>query len=196
MRLEEALYLGCLYTDYLLICGAVISPGLLFGLGLLSTDRWGQTIPKWPPPEEQMPMNIPKIFAFNVFPHSKPVTPCFPRRSSKNCSQVQPIFPWSLCFTLGPSAHENLHVPFKNGVSISPSHVEFLCTSPRAFNARCSSSSFSQCQIPRHGNIIWAQNSHSCRCVSVIQLLSSLWASGPASMVLLISHNHPSYLLM
>ena len=76
MRLEEALYLGCLYTDCLLIGGAVIPPGLLFGLGLLSTDRWGQTIPKWPPPEEQMPMNIPKIFAFNVFPHSKPVTPC------------------------------------------------------------------------------------------------------------------------
>ena len=41
-----------------------------------------------------------------------------------------------------------------------------------------------------------AQNSYSCRWVSVIQLLSRLWATHPAGIVLLISHNHPFYLLM
>jgi len=48
--------------------GAVISPGLLFGLGLLSADGWGQIFPKWPSLEEHMLMNIPKNFASNVLP--------------------------------------------------------------------------------------------------------------------------------
>ena len=40
--------LGSLFTDG----GAVIPPGLLFGLGLLSAGGWGQIVPKWPPPEK------------------------------------------------------------------------------------------------------------------------------------------------
>ena len=46
--------------------GAVIPSGLLFGLGYLSTDGWGQIFPKWPPLEEHRRMNIPEIFASNV----------------------------------------------------------------------------------------------------------------------------------
>ena len=46
----------------------MIPPGLLFGLGLLSTDGWGQIFPKWPPPEKYMLMNIPETFASNAVP--------------------------------------------------------------------------------------------------------------------------------
>ena len=160
--------------------GAVIPPTLLFGLGLFSPNGWGQIFPKWPPLEEQILMIIPGS------PQWATVTPCFPKRSFKNCSQVWPWFLWSLCFALGPSAHESLCVPFKNAVSISPSPVELLCASPTGF----------QCQVlwgppspnarsPGMGTWRGAQNSHSCRWVSVIQLLSSLWASHPVSMGLL-----------
>ena len=48
--------------------GALIPQGLLFGLGLLSTDGWGQIFPKWPPPEKYMLMNIPETFASNAVP--------------------------------------------------------------------------------------------------------------------------------
>ena len=94
----------------------VIPPGLWSVLWLLSTDGQGQIFPKWPALEEHTLMNIPKSFASNVLsPQQVIVTPYFPRRSSKNCSQIWPRFLWSLCFALEPSAHESLCVPFKNG---------------------------------------------------------------------------------
>ena len=107
----------------------MIPHGLLFGLGLLSTDELGQIFPKWPPPENDMLLNIPRSFQCPS-PTTSHIHPCFPRRSSKNCSQVRPRFLWRLCFALGASACESLCVPFKNGVSVSPSPVELLCTSP------------------------------------------------------------------
>ena len=58
------------------------------------------------------------------------IHPCFPSRSSKNWRQIWPRFLWRLCFALGPSACESLCVPFKNVVSISPSPMELLHTSP------------------------------------------------------------------
>ena len=58
--------------------GAVIPPGLLFGLGLLSADRWGHIFPKWPPPENGTQMDIPKSFASNVLPPQQATfTPIF-----------------------------------------------------------------------------------------------------------------------
>ena len=136
--------------------GAVIPPRLLFGLGLFSADGWGQIFPKWPLPEKRTLMDIPKSFASNALPPQQViVTSCFPRRSSKNCSQVQPRFLWSLCFALGPSARESLCVPFKNGVSLPPDLWSSCAQAPLAFNARCSRGSFSQCQIPRHGDLMW-----------------------------------------
>ena len=47
--------------------GAVIPPEL-FGLGLLSTDGWGQIFQKWPPPEKHTLINIPENFASNILP--------------------------------------------------------------------------------------------------------------------------------
>ena len=46
----------------------MIPPGLLFDLGLLSADGWGQIFQKWPPLEEQTLMIIPETFASNVLP--------------------------------------------------------------------------------------------------------------------------------
>ena len=143
-------------------------------------------------------MNIPESFASSVLPPQRATfTPCFPRRSSKNCSHVWPRFLWSLCFALGPSACESLYVLFKNWVSVSPSPVELLHTSPTGFNARCSRGSFSQCQMPRRGDLTWGSELS-------LPVGESLWisyflvcgASHPGGMALLISCNCPSYLLM
>ena len=65
VKLEVAVRLGCLLAAYLLMGVAVIPPGLLFGLDLLSADDWGQIFLKCPPLEEHRLMNIPKIFASN-----------------------------------------------------------------------------------------------------------------------------------
>ena len=46
----------------------MIPLGLLFGLGLLSADEWGQILPTWLPLGEHTLMNIPWSFAFNVLP--------------------------------------------------------------------------------------------------------------------------------
>lgn len=57
----------------------MIPLGLLFGLGLLSADGWGQIFPKWPPPEKGLLLNIHKSFASNVlFPPQATFTPVFP----------------------------------------------------------------------------------------------------------------------
>ena len=62
-----------------LLGGAVIPPGLLFAVGLLSTDVWGQIFPKCPPPEKYMLLNIPESFASNVLPSQQATfTPVFP----------------------------------------------------------------------------------------------------------------------
>ena len=141
---------GGLYAACLLRGGAVIPPGLLFALGLLSADGWGQIFPKWPPPEKCRLMNIPKSFASNTLPPQQVTfSPCFPRRSTKNYSQVQPRFLWSLCFALGPSACVSLCVPFKNGVSISPSPVELLGTSPTGLQCQMLRGLFLLVSVPQ-----------------------------------------------
>ena len=143
-------------------------------------------------------MNIPKSFASNVLPTQwAPFTPCFPKRSSENCSQVWPRFLWSLCFVLGPSAHESLCVPFKNGVSVSPSPVELLCTSPTGL----------QCQMLR-GLFLPVPDPQAWGLDVGLRTLTpvgeSLWNSyfpvlgayQLGGMGLLISCNRPSYLLI
>ena len=79
----------------------------------------------------------------------------FSQEILQSCSQIQPRFLWSLCFVLGPSAHESLCVPFKKGVSVFPNPVELLCTSPTGLQCTCSRGSFSQCQIPGRGDLTW-----------------------------------------
>ena len=75
-------------------------------------------------------LNIPESFAFNVLSSQQATfTPVFPGCPPRTAVRFDPDS-YGDCFALGPSAHESLCVPFKNGVSVSPSPVEFLCTSP------------------------------------------------------------------
>ena len=177
--------------------GSVIPPGLLFGLGLLSADGWGQSFPKWPPPEKQALRNISESFASNTLPLQWATVTLF---SQEILQELQSgptqipmealLFPgtqgtwksvcsfqeWGLCFPqpLGAPVHK----PHWPSVPATPGAL-----SPKAWS-------------PGVGIWCGAQNSHSCRWVSVTQLLSSLWASHLGVVGLLISHNHPSYLLM
>ena len=111
-------------------CGAVFPPRLLFCLRLLNLNGWGQIFSKWPALEEFMLMIIPEICVSNVLPPQwATVTPCFPRRSSKNHRQVWPRFLWSFCFALGPSAYESLCAPLKSG---APAHKPCWLSMPNA----------------------------------------------------------------
>ena len=56
------------YVSCFLMGSAVIPPGLLFGLGLLSADGCGQSFPEWPPPEKGKLLSIPESFASHVLP--------------------------------------------------------------------------------------------------------------------------------
>ena len=131
------------------------------------------------------------------FSHSEPQSPRFPRRSSKNCIQVQPIFLWSLCFTLGPSAHENLCMLFKNGVFISPNPVEHLHTSPTGLQCQMLQELF----LPVPDPHAWGFDVRLRTLTPVGESL--LYSYFPVcvlphsgSIGLLISCNHPSCLLM
>ena len=71
--------------------GDLVPPRLLFDLGLLSADEWGQIFPKWPPPEKGMLMNIPKSFASNVLsPQQATFTPVFPGGPPKTAVRSDP----------------------------------------------------------------------------------------------------------
>ena len=122
--------------------GAAIPPGLLFGLGLLGADGWGQVFPKWPSLEEQVPGIFPRALPPMSFPHNEPQS-CFPRRSSKNCSQVRPrafALPWdpvhikSVCFFQGWS----LYFSQSHGAPVHKPHWPSMPDAPGALspNAR------------------------------------------------------------
>ena len=55
--------------------GAVIQPGLLFGLGLLSADGWGKIFPKWPSIEEHCWLLFLRLLLPMSFPHNNPPSP-------------------------------------------------------------------------------------------------------------------------
>ena len=135
---------------------AVIPPGLLFGLGLLSADWCGQIFPKRPPPEKHRLMNIPKSFVSNAFPHHKPLShPFFPEcpirtavRSDQD-SYGDFAFPWDPVHVKVCARLSGMGSPF-------PPVLWSSCTqAPLVFNARCSCGFFSQCQIPRHRDLTW-----------------------------------------
>ena len=102
----------------------MISPGFVFDLGLLSADRWGRIFPKWPPLEEHMPVSTPETFASSVLPSSDPQSlPVFPGDPPRTAVRP-PQIPMESLLCLGPCGYESLCVPFKNGVSVSPSPME------------------------------------------------------------------------
>ena len=109
----------------------MIPPGLLFGMGLLSADGWGQIFPKWPPPEKGTLMNIPKSFASNALPPQQATfMPFFPKRSTRTSVRFDPdsyedfALPWDPVYVKVCMCLSRMGSPF------SPSAVELLCTSP------------------------------------------------------------------
>ena len=128
--------------------GAVIPPGLLFGLGLLSTEEWGQIFPKWPPPEKGMLMNIPESFAFNVLPSQQATfTPVFPGCPPRTAVRFDPDSYGDFALPWDP-VHVKVCVHLLRMGSPFPPVLWSSCAqAPLAFNARCSGGSFSECQI-------------------------------------------------
>ena len=136
--------------------GAVIPPGLLFGLGLFSADRSVQIFPKWSPPEKGMLLTISKSFASNVLPPQQDTfTPVFPGGPPRTAVRFDPdsygdfVFPWD-------PVHVKVCVRLLRMASPFPPVPWSSCAqAPLAFNARCSGGSFSQCQIPTCGSLMW-----------------------------------------
>ena len=91
---------------------------LLFGLGLLSPDGWGQIFTNSRGVHTDV---YSRDFASSVLPPQRnTVTPVFPGDPSRTTGRSDPDS-CSLCFALGPSAHESLCAPFKSGISEFPS---------------------------------------------------------------------------
>ena len=126
-------------------------PSLLFGLGLLSFDRWADFFPKWPLPREFSLTVIPKTFASNVFfPNNEPQSfPVFPGDPPITTGRRDPDFyvvsalPWDPvhmkpCVWL--SRVESLFPPVLRSFS-----AQFLLH----LNAKYFRGSSSQCQTPQ-----------------------------------------------
>ena len=118
---------------------AVIPFVLLFGLGLLSADGWGQIFLKWPPPEKGMLLHIPESFASNVHPSQQATfTPVFPGCPPSTAVRFDPdslgdfALPWD-------SVHVKVCVHLLRMGSLFPPVPWSSCAqAPLAFNARCS----------------------------------------------------------
>ena len=134
----------------------MIPLGLLLGLGLVSTDRWGKIFPKGPPPQKGRLLNTPENFASNVLPPQQatfiPVfSGCPPRTAVRFDLDSYEDFalPWD-------PAHVKVCVLLLRMGSPYPSVPWSFCAqAPLAFNSRCPRSSFSQCHIPKCGSLMW-----------------------------------------
>ena len=134
----------------------MIPPGLLFALGLLSTDGWGQIFPKWPPPEKGRLLNTPESFASNVLPPQQATfTPVFPGGPPRTAVRFDPdsygdfALPWDqVCMKVRVRL-------LRMGSLFLPVPWSSCAQAPLAFGARYSRGSFSQCQIPTRGGSMW-----------------------------------------
>ena len=114
------------------------------------------------------------------FPHNKPQTPpVFSGDPPRNSVRSDPDFYGDFALPWDP-VQVKVHVRLLRMGSPFPPVLWSSCTqAPLAFNARCSEA-LSPCARSLHVRV-WcvAQNSHSCRWVSVNQLVSSLWSFPP-----------------
>ena len=81
-------------------------------------------------------MNIPKSFSSNALPPQQATFTPFPLEVFQELQSCLTQIPMETLLCLGPSARESLCVPFKNGVSVSPSPMEVLQTSPAALQCQ------------------------------------------------------------
>ena len=145
-----------------------------------------------------MPMSTPCYLCYQCpCPHSEsqplPASPGDPPRPA---GRSGPGLYGVTAFSLGLGAHESLCVPSKSGVSVSPSPVKFLWSSPTGFKAKCSGGSPSQCQTPRLGSLMWGSElsllwENLCDII-IFQFGLPTWRVRD----LIISWIHPSYHLI
>ena len=111
--------------------GAVMPPGLLFDLELLSTDGWGQIFPKMATSRETHADEYSRELCLQgpspTTNHSHLFSQEVLQELQSGLTQM-PMEP--LLFALGLSVHESLCASFKNWVSVAPSPVKLLHTSP------------------------------------------------------------------
>ena len=151
--------------------GLVFPPSLLFLLGFLFPDWRGEDSSKIATSRGVYTNDYPQGLCLQCPPptmsHSYTL---FSQEFLQNHRQLWPRILWSLCFVLGPSAHESLHAHFRSGVSISPSPMELLHTRPLPLNTKCPRGS-SKCQI----QMPWGWQ--RCRNLTRESELSVLWMS-------------------
>jgi len=151
-KIRGAVCLGGLLAARLLRGGAVIPPGLLLGLGLLTADGWGQVFPKWPPPEKGMLKNIPKSFSSSVLPSQQATfTPVFPGCPPRTAVRFDLDFYGDFALPWDP-VHVKVCVRLLRMGSPFPPVPWSSCTqAPLAFNARCSGALSPNARFPHVG---------------------------------------------
>ena len=130
---------------YLLMCGAVILPCLLSGLGLLSPDGCGQIFPKWQPQGSSHRW----LFLGPLSPMSCPHSESWLPLLSKEILQELPVglihIPVeSLLCPVIQCTWKPVCLPESCGAPVLKPHWPSM-----PFNAKCSRASSSQCQTPQ-----------------------------------------------
>ena len=156
---------------------AVIPPGLLFGLVLLSSEGWGQIFPKQRNTHCWIFLRaLPPMF----LPYNDPWSPAFfPGDPPRTAIRSDPVSHGASALPWDP-VHMKVCVCLSRMGSPFPPVPWSSCTqAPLAFNARCSKGLSPSDRSPHVGVWCGAQNSDSCKWVSVNQLVSSLWGFPP-----------------
>ena len=196
--------------------GVVIPPGLVFGLKLLSADGWGQTFPKWTPPDEHMQMNIcrwifPRAFPPKSFPHKNICRWIFPRaflpksfpHKKPHATAVFPGDPPRTAVKSDPDLMEPLFCPGTQHTQKPVStfqewSLHFLQShgAPMYKSHWPSMPDAPGVLSPNARSPVMGLRTLTLRMILCDTVTFQSWASHPSGMGLLISHNHTSYLLM
>ena len=111
--------------------GAVIPPGLLFGLGPLSTDGWCQIFSKWPPPEKTHADEYSQELRFQCpSPTTSHIHTCFPLEDLQELQSGLTQIPREILDLPWDPVHVKVCMCLLRMGFVSPSPVEPLRTSP------------------------------------------------------------------
>ena len=101
-------------------------------------------------------LNIPESFAFNVLLSQQAIfTPVFPGCPPRTAVRFDPDSLGDFALPWDP-VHVNVCVHLlRMGTPFPPVPWSSCAQAPLAFNARCSTGSFSQCQISAHEGLMW-----------------------------------------
>ena len=136
----------------------MIPPGLLFALGLLSSWLTGgaRFSQNGHLQRKVLLLNIPESFASNVLPSQQATfTPVFPGCPPRTAVRFDPDSYGDLALPWDP-VHVKVCVHLLRMGSPFPPVLWSSCAqAPLAFKARCSRGSFSRCQIPARGSLMW-----------------------------------------